>query len=75
MLIQTLELLLKQTDMVYGLKVANLAEFDKKLDLILADSNLRISMGWNGYKYLLENYTVDKSVSIIMSHFYSPYHS
>lgn len=61
----------------YGLwaESGNLAEFDKKLDLILADSNLRISMGWNGYKYLLENYTVDKSVSIIMSHFYSPYHS
>lgn len=55
----------------YGLWVesGNLETFDSKLDTILADSDLRHRMGDNGYKFLEENYTIDKTAAIIMSHF------
>ena len=33
------------------------------------DRELRTMLGENGYKFLLENYTVENSYSIIMKHF------
>ena len=35
----------------------------------LTDKGLRLRLGENGYRYLLENYTVEKSYEIIMRHF------
>ena len=35
----------------------------------LTDKALRLRLGKNGYRYLLENYTVEKSYEIIMGHF------
>ena len=37
----------------------------------LTDKGLRLRLGENGYRYLLENYTVEKSYEIIMRHFKS----
>ena len=33
------------------------------------DKGLRLRLGENGYRYLLENYTVERSYEIIMRHF------
>ena len=38
----------------------------------LTDKGLRLRLGENGYRYLLENYTVEKSYEIIMRHFKTP---
>lgn len=38
----------------------------------LTDKELRAKLGTNGYKFLLENYTVEKSYKIIMEHFKTP---
>jgi hypothetical protein len=35
----------------------------------LTDKALRLRLGKNGYRYLLENYTVERSYEIIMGHF------
>ena len=35
----------------------------------LTDKALRLRLGENGYRYLLENYTVERSYEIIMGHF------
>ena len=35
----------------------------------LTDKGLRLRLGENGYRYLLENYTVERSYEIIMGHF------
>lgn len=43
-------------------------EFNERLNK-LCDKELRTKMGWNGRKYLEENYTVKHSYDIIMSHF------
>ena len=37
----------------------------------LTDKALRLRLGKNGYRYLLENYTVERSYEIIMRHFKS----
>ena len=37
----------------------------------LTDKRLRLRLGENGYRYLLENYTVERSYEIIMRHFKS----
>ncbi len=47
----------------------NIKEFDKKLNIILADEGLRSEMGEKGYQFLLGNYTIDKTANTIMSHF------
>ena len=38
----------------------------------LTDKALRLRLGKNGYRYLLENYTVERSYEIIMGHFKTP---
>lgn len=38
----------------------------------LTDKRLRLRLGENGYKFLLNNYTVEKSYEIIMGHFKTP---
>lgn len=47
----------------------NLKEFDTKLDRLLEDPKLRSDMGSRGYEFLLQNYTVNISSDIILSHF------
>lgn len=47
----------------------NLEDFNDKLNLLVNNKPLINEMGENGYKFLLDNYTVDKSVKIIMKHF------
>lgn len=42
--------------------------FSKEVDNYLYKYDI-ITMGENGYKYLLDNYTVEKSYQIIMNHF------
>ena len=39
----------------------------------LTDKALRLRLGKNGYRYLLENYTVERSYEIIMGHFKTPF--
>ena len=39
----------------------------------LTDKALRLRLGENGYRYLLENYTVERSYEIIMGHFKTPF--
>jgi glycosyltransferase involved in cell wall biosynthesis len=47
----------------------NINEFNKNLNLLIENEDLRISMGQNGYDYLKNNYTVQNSYEIIMNHF------
>jgi len=55
----------------YGLWCENgdLNNFNLYLNRLCSSKNLRIEMGNNGYNYLKENYTVDKSYNIIIKHF------
>ena len=48
---------------------ADLEKFNLLLDILASDPSLRNQMGENGYKFLEENYTVEKSYEIIMRHF------
>lgn len=55
----------------YGFWVesGNIDEFDKKLNLLLADGNLRNEMGAKGYEFLKSNYTIARAAGTIISHF------
>lgn len=55
----------------YGLWCENgdLEKFNQLLDTLTSNRELRHQMGENGYKFLLENYTVKQSYDIIMQHF------
>lgn len=55
----------------YGLWCENgdLDKFNSLLDTLTTNRDLRSQMGENGYKFLKENYTVEKSYEIIMNHF------
>jgi glycosyltransferase involved in cell wall biosynthesis len=55
----------------YGFFVPNgdLEQFNQHLEKFILNKSLISTMGENGYKFLMENYTVDKSYQIIMSHF------
>lgn len=55
----------------YGFWCENgdLNQFNLFLDKLTSDNYLRTQMGEKGYKFLEENYTVEKSYEIIMSHF------
>lgn len=55
----------------YGLWCENgdLEGFNLLLDKLASDPSLRNQMGENGYKFLEEIYTVEKSYEIIMRHF------
>ena len=55
----------------YGLwaESGDLIRFDSKLNTLLTDSALRTEMGNRGYQFLKNNYTVNHTASIIMSHF------
>lgn len=57
----------------YGFWVESgeLQKFNQKLNALINNQDLRSKMGSNGYHYLLNNYTVDHSYNIIMSHFFS----
>lgn len=46
----------------------NLKSFNEKINLIAYDPELISQMGNAGYHYLMENFTVDRSFSIIMKH-------
>jgi len=46
----------------------NLKSFNDKIELISNDQSLIRKMGMTGYRYLMENFTVDKSFSTIMKH-------
>ena len=54
----------------YGLfcENGNLEQFNKQVKLLTDNQALIKSMGDKGYQYLLANFTVDKSYSIIMNH-------
>lgn len=41
----------------------------KNLNILVDDKNLRIKMGENGYKFLIENLDVEKSYAAIINHF------
>ncbi len=55
----------------YGLWCENgdLEKFNLLLDKLSSKKDYRIQMGGNGYKFLKENCTVEKSYEIIMRHF------
>ena len=55
----------------YGFWCENgdLEKFNLLLDKLASDPSLRNQMGENGYIFLEENYTVEKSYEIIMKHF------
>lgn len=55
----------------YGLwaEHGDISTFNKLLDVFCKSPELRISMGEQGYRYLLENYTVENSYNIIIKHF------
>ena len=55
----------------YGLWCENgdLEKFNSLLDTLAGDTELRSQMGEKGYKFLKENYTVEKSYEIIMGRF------
>lgn len=57
----------------YGFWVESgeLQKFNQYLNALINNQVLRSEMGLNGYHYLLNNYTVDHSYNIIMSHFSS----
>lgn len=50
-------------------KNGDLDKYNSLLDTLSTDNDLRTQLGENGYKYLKENYTVEKSYEIIMKHF------
>lgn len=47
----------------------NLGKFNQLLDTLTGNRGLRHQMGENGYKFLLENYTVKHTYGVIMKHF------
>lgn len=47
----------------------NLESFNKHITTMAEDPRLLKRLGFNGYMFLIENYTVDSSYSIIMKHF------
>lgn len=49
----------------------NLNEFNQHINRLVGEKNLINKMGNNGFRFLLENYTVDNSFRIIMNHFSS----
>jgi glycosyltransferase involved in cell wall biosynthesis len=55
----------------YGMWSLNgdIESFNEQIKLLSQDENLRKIMGNNGYNYMLEQYTVDRSYDIIMRHF------
>ena len=55
----------------YGLWSLNgdIDSFNYHIKILSQDENLRKKMGYNGYKYMMKYYTVDKSFDIIMRHF------
>ena len=44
----------------------NIEAFNKMLDTLCGDKELRMQMGERGYRYLMENYTVERSYEVIM---------
>ena len=46
----------------------DLIRFNEHLEYLITNVALRKSMGNNGYRFLQENYTVDKTADIILSH-------
>jgi len=56
----------------YWSEAGNIEVFNDNLRILLNDKEKRKIMGFNGYKYLKENYSVSKSVDILKS-FYDEY--
>jgi len=55
----------------YGFFAHNgdLQQFNQQMEKFISDKSQISTMGENGYQFLTENYTVDKSYQIIMHHF------
>ena len=55
----------------YGLwaEHGDIEKFNKLLNVFCENPELRIRMGERGYRFLMENYTVEKSYNIIIKHF------
>jgi glycosyltransferase involved in cell wall biosynthesis len=55
----------------YGIWVESndLEKFDSKLNYLISNKELFMTMGEKGYQYLIDNFTVETSYKIIMSHF------
>jgi len=50
-------------------KSGDLSTFKSKLELLVTDSDLRVEMGSNGYRYMLSNYLVEHSYQRIVRAF------
>jgi glycosyltransferase involved in cell wall biosynthesis len=55
----------------YGVSVesGDIETFNAKLNYLIANNEIVAKMGEKGYQFLVENYTVDTSYEVIMSHF------
>ena len=55
----------------YGLwaEHGDISTFNKLLNVFCENPELKIRMGERGYRFLMENYTVEKSYNIIIKHF------
>ncbi len=47
----------------------NLDSFNSELNKLVGNEKLIMEMGKNGYQFLVDNYTVETSIQIIMNHF------
>lgn len=54
----------------YGLwaESTDIKSFNKRIEYLLSNKEITRTMGEKGYQYLLDNFTVDKTFEIIMSH-------
>jgi len=55
----------------YGMWSLNgdIESFNEQIKVLSRNENLRKTMGNNGYNYMLNQYSVDRSYNIIMQHF------
>lgn len=53
----------------YWCESGDIQGFMNNLKRLISDPELRHEMGENGYRYLLDNYTVDRAAKIVLSHF------
>jgi len=51
----------------------DLFNIDQNINKLLKDSEIRMTMGQNGYNHLIRNYTVNNSYDIIIKHFNKTY--
>jgi len=61
--------MLEETDSGLWAEAGNIEEYEKKLNLLIQDKDLRIRKGNNGRKCLEEKFSVESSVKIINNYF------